>query len=152
MKKILLLLLIVATSVFADYVTFQTRNIDLSQVKERKVIFFGGYRDYKKSLEEIQSNFAVRGALGVTQGLSTTNEALAKGLYSQALNGAAAGFGIGLAVEGIGYVLAENAAERQFIKLEELTMNDGTKKIFYKMLVTNKAKDFTLDEAKNILQ
>lgn len=153
MKKILMLtaLAFLATSAFADYVTFQTHGIDMSQVKNRETIFTGGYYEYQKNMSDIQKSFAEHGALGVTQGLNSTSSALAKGMLSQGLNGAATGLGIGLIIAGVDYWKAEHAVERRFVKIELLTMNDGSKKIFQKTMVSDINKDFSVAEATEIL-
>lgn len=139
------------TSASAEYITFETRGIDFSKVTEREVIFIGGYREYRESIAEIQKSFALHGALGVTQGLSATSSSLAQGLFSQGLAGAGVGLGIGLAIAGIEYAIGQNAVQRRFIKLERLTMKDGSSMLYYKLLVTDVQTDFTVDEAKQIL-
>lgn len=151
MKKLFLIAFMsLFTSASADYVLFETRGIDMAQVKERKVLFVGGYREYQKNLQEIQQNIAAHGALGLTQGLSSTSAALANGMFGQALNGAATGMGIGLLIAGVEYWKAENAVELRFVQVEALTMNDGSSKIFQKTLVNQAGLIMTVEEASSI--
>ncbi|MCX6060797.1 MAG: hypothetical protein NT103_00895 [Campylobacterales bacterium] len=153
MKKIFMLTILafLAVSASADYVIFETRGIDITQVKERKVLYIGGYLNYQKQISEIQQNILKNSSYGALQGLNAASADLAKGLFSNALNGVATGIGIGAIISAVEYVRAQNVTEIRFVKVESLTLADGSTKIFQKLLIADFSKVISENEAIEIL-
>jgi hypothetical protein len=154
MKKILsiIVLAIMAVSASAEYTIFETKGINSSQIDKRELLYVGGYKEYQKNIEEIQKSFVAHGMNGLTQGLSTTSSALAKGFYGEAMQGAGVGIAINLAIAGINWIAAQYKDERVFVKVELLTLKDGSQIRNSRLLVADNFTTLTNEEAIAILQ
>lgn len=155
MKKIfsIVLFVLMAVSAFgSDYEIFESKTIDWSQVNKRETIFIGGWRDYQKKLGEELSLLSKENALnagnGALTGLSKASDGLAANVFSKAGQGMAAGAVINMAVTGgIDALIGAFATDIKYIRIDKVTMKDGSTKTAYKMIVLSMEKKLTPEQA-----
>ena len=158
MKKLLLIALIAVSSAFAsDYEIFESKTIDWSQVNKRETIFIGGWREYQKQLGEELSVLSKEGAFnagnGALTGLSKASNGLAVNVFSKAGQGMAAGAVINMAVSGgIEALIGAFATDIKYIRIDKITMKDGSVKTAYKMIVLSMEKKLTPEQAIELIK
>lgn len=152
MKKLLLIALIALSAFGSDYEIFESKTIDWSQVEKRETIFIGGWREYQKKLGEELSVLSKENAFsignGALTGLSKASDGLAANVFSKAGQGMAAGAVINMAVTGgIEMLIGSFADDIKYIKIDKVTMKDGSVRTAYKMIVLSMEKKLTPEEA-----
>ena len=93
MKRMLVALSLISSSLMAQYITIKTETSPGAGYG--KEIFFGTVSDYTKSVSEIASKMKAGNA--ALNGLSASSQYLAKGMFGDSLKAGGAGIGIGLA-------------------------------------------------------
>lgn len=155
MKKIfsIVVLIIMAVSSFgSDYEIFESKSIDWSQVEKRETVYIGGIREYMEKQEAISSFFTKESALnagtGALTGLSKASDGLVTGTLSKAGQGMAAGALINVAVtSSIDLIIGAFASDIKYIRIDKITMKDGSIKRGYKMIVLSMEKKLSPEEA-----
>jgi len=154
MFRVLLVGFLISANLFADYRIFVNKSEPFSDgnISQKKTIFFGDIKDYRKSLQEIQKNILAHGVEGAAAGLSTQSTNLAKGLLGEGLKAGVSGMGIGLLIGALDPYIMSFYADQQYIKVYKITLKNGNVAYMNKFFVGDKHPSLSADQIKAVLE
>ena len=143
MKKIIIAIMALSVLASAQYELFVTK-VGNGRGKAQ-VVYFGEYKNFVKSAANVKKYVAAHGIQGALTGLTGANQALAKGLLTNAGSAGLAGAGVGILDP---YVM-DLWADTTYYKI---TRRVSGKKVSYTKVLLVSDKSMNASQAKQILK
>ena len=144
LKTLLIGLALAATNAMADYITVKTQTSP--SAVGGKEIYFGTIANYTKSVSEIASKMKAGNA--ALNGLSTSSQYLAKGMFGDSLKASGTGIGIGLAYGLLNPYIMSYRYDQEYI----LVRSNGNGELTAVMFIGDKNPSMSEDQIHEILR
>jgi len=147
MKKIIIAIMALSVLASAQYELFVTK-VGNGRGKAQ-VVYFGEYKNFVKSAANVKKYVAAHGIQGALTGLTGANQALAKGLLTNAGSAGLAGAGVGILVGILDPYVMDLWADTTYYKI---TRRVSGKKVSYTKVLLVSDKSMSASQAKQILK